>query len=158
MGFYGTAAALFVAWSIFLGVGSYYKGRDSRTPEIAEYQAAIKASEKLAQEAEDRAAKTAAQVVTKYVDRVKVIREKVPGEIQLIETIRESSNCPVPVEFVRLWDGTASPDSKAPQDSGGVDGAPVTLAEVAEAAAEARRRFEINSARLEALQEIIKSQ
>ena len=158
MGLYGLAASLVVVWSIFLGTTAYYKGRDSRSNEVAEYQAAIKASERIAAEADRKAAETSAKVVTVYQDRVKVIEKRVPGEIQLIETIRETSNCPVPDALVELWNGGASPDGKDAQGSSGVDAAPVTLAEVAEAAAEARRRFEVNAARLEALQSLVNSQ
>ena len=158
MGFYGFAAALFIAWSAFLGITSYHKGRDSRTPEIAEYQAAIEVSKRLAADAERKASEASARVVVEYRDRVKVIEKRVPGEIQLIETIRESANCPVPPELVQLWNGGASPDGADAKGSSGVNGAPVTLAEVAEAAAEAKRRFEVNAARLEALQSLVNSQ
>ena len=151
MGFYGTAAALFVAWSIFLGIGSYYKGRDSRSGEIAEYQAAIKASEKLAQEADERAAKVSAQVVTKYVDRVKVIREKVPGETQYIEVIKRDSTCAAPPAFRLLHDSAAS-GSQAPQDSTGTVSASIAAQTVAENYRIARE----NAARLEALQALVK--
>ena len=157
MGFYGTAAALFVAWSIFLGVGSYYKGRDSRTPEIAEYQAAIKASEKLAQEADERAKQVSEKVVTVYKDRVKVIREKVPGETQYIEVIKRDSTCAAPPAFRLLHDSAAS-GSQATQDSTGTDAAPVPLEVIAETVAENYRIARETAARLEALQEIIKSQ
>ena len=158
MGFYGLAAAIFVAWSAFLGITSYHKGRDSRTPEIASYQAAIKASEVLAREAEERASKAAAREVIVYRDKIKVIEKRIPGEVQLIETIRETSNCPVPAEFVQLWNGEPAADGANPQGSGGTDAAPLTLAEVAETAAEARRRFEVNAARLEAIQNLVRSQ
>ena len=158
MGFYGLAGALFLAavvGSFSIGFG---KGSASRNSEIAEYQAAIKASERIAAEADRKAAETSAKVVTVYQDRVKVIEKRVPGEIQLIETIRETSNCPVPDALVELWNGGTTPDGQDAKGSGGVDGAPVTLAEVAEAAAEAKRRFEVNAARLEALQSLVNSQ
>ena len=158
MGFYGLAAALFVVWSAFLGITSYHKGRDSRTPEIAQYQAAIKASEVIAREATDRAEKASAREVIVYRDKIKVIEKRIPGEVQLIETIRETSNCPIPVEFVGLWNGEPAPGSGEAQPASGVDGAAFTLAEVAEAAAEAKRRFEVNAAKLESLQSLIRSQ
>lgn len=158
MGFYGLAASLVLVWSIGLGVISYYKGRDSRSDEVAEYQAAIKASEALAAEAAERADKAAARVVVEYRDRVKVIEKRVPGEIQLIETIRETSNCPVPDALVELWNGEPSPGGAAVNGAPGVDGTPITLAEVAEAAAEARRRFDKNAAKLESIQRLIRSQ
>ena len=158
MGFYGLAAALFVVSVISaFGVG-YGNGSASRNPEIAEYQAAIEVSKRLAADAERKAAEASARVVVEYRDRIKVIEKRIPGEVQLIETIRETSNCPVPAEFVQLWNGGSSPDSQDAQGASGVNGAPVTLAEVAEAAAEARRRFEVNAARLEALQSLVNSQ
>lgn len=158
MGVYGFFAALAVVWSIFLGVTAYHKGRDSRGDEVASYQAAIKASEIVAKEAADRADKAAAREVIVYRDKIKVIEKRIPGEVQLIETIRETSNCPVPPEFVSLWNGEPAPGSSEAQPASGANGTPFTLAEVAEAAAEARRRFEKNAAKVEALQAIINSQ
>ena len=158
MGFYGLAGALFLAAVVGAFSVGYGKGSASRNSEIAEYQAAIEVSKRLAADAERKASEASARVVVEYRDRVKVIEKRVPGEIQLIETIRESANCPVPPEFIRLWNGGASPDGQGAQGASGVNGAPVTLAEVAEAAAEARRRFEVNAARLEALQSLVNSQ
>ena len=158
MGFYGLADALFLAAVVGAFSIGYGKGSASRNGEIAEYQAAIEVSKRLAADAERKASEASARVVVEYRDRVRVIEKRVPGEIQLIETIRESANCPVPPELVQLWNGGSSPDSQDAQGSSGVNAAPVTLAEVAEAAAEARRRFEVNAARLEALQSLVKSQ
>ena len=158
MGFYGLAGALFLAAVVGAFSVGYGKGSASRNSEIAEYQAAIEVSKRLAADAERKASEASARVVVEYRDRVKVIEKRVPGEIQLIETIRESANCPVPPELVQLWNGGASPDGQDAQGASGVNGAPVTLAEVAEVAAEARRRFEVNAARLEALQSLVKSQ
>ena len=158
MGFYGLAGALFLAAVVGAFSVGYGKGSASRNSEIAEYQAAIEVSKRLAADAERKASEASARVVVEYRGRVRVIEKRVPGEIQLIETIRETSNCPVPSELVQLWNGGASPDGQDAQGASGVNGAPVTLAEVAEVAAEARRRFEVNAARLEALQSLVNSQ
>lgn len=158
MGFYGLAGALFLAAVVGAFSIGFGKGSASRNGEIAEYQAAIEVSKRLAADAERKASEASGRVVVEYRDRVKVIEKRVPGEIQLIETIRESANCPVPPELVQLWNGGSSPDSQDAQGASGVNGAPVTLAEVAEAAAEARRRFEVNAARLEALQSLVNGQ
>ena len=158
MGFYGLAGALFLAAVVGAFSVGYGKGSASRNGEVAELTAAIEVSKRLAADAERKASEASARVVVEYRDRVKVIEKRVPGEIQLIETIRESANCPVPPEFIRLWNGGASPDGQGAQGASGVNGAPVTLAEVAEVAAEARRRFEVNAARLEALQSLVNSQ
>lgn len=160
MGFYGLAASLLVVWSIAVGAVAYSKGSASRNPEISELQAAIKASEVLAAEASDRAAKASARVVTVYKDRIKTIREVTPGEIQFVDrVIREADpSCVLPPSYRVLWDNGPAAGSKAPEGSAGTDGPPVTVAELTEATVEARRRFDENSARLEALQELIKSQ
>lgn len=158
MSFYGLAGALFIVGIVSaFGIG-YGKGSASRNPEIVALSAAIEASEIAAREATDRAEKAAARVVVEYRDRVKVIEKRVPGEIQLIETIRETSNCPVPDALVELWNGEPSPGGAAVNGAPGVDGTPITLAEVAEAAAEARRRFDKNAAKLESIQRLIRSQ
>jgi len=160
MGFYGLAASLLVVWSIAVGAVAYSKGSASRNPEISELQAAIKASEVLAAEASDRAAKASARVVTVYKDRIKTIREVTPGEIQVVErVIREADpSCVLPPSFERLWDGKPASGGAEAGSSSGVDGAPVTVAELAEGVAEAKRRFDENAARLEALQELVRSQ
>lgn len=152
MGLYGLAASLLVVWSIFLGTTAYYKGRDSRTSEVAEYQAAIKASERLAAEAKERAAETAAKVVTVYKDRIKTIREVVPGEIQLVEVVK-ASNCELPGAWRVLHDSAASGSAPA-QDSAGT----VSPADAIETVTENYRIARETAARLEALQSLVKSQ
>ena len=152
MSFYAFAAALFIAWSAFLGITSYHKGRDSRTPEVAEYQAAIKASEVLAREATDRAEKATARVVTEYRDRVKVIREVTPGEIQLVEVVKQST-CELPNAWRVLHDSAASGGGAA-ESPGGT----VSPADAIETVTDNYRIARENSARLEALQTLIRSQ
>ena len=152
MGLYGLAASLLVVWSIFLGTTAYYKGRDSRNPEIAEYQAAIEVSKREAAAAEKRAAETSAQVVTVYKDRIKTIREVVPGEIQLVEVVKQS-NCELPGAWRVLHDSAAS-GSPAPQDTGGT----VSPADAIETVTENYRIARENTARLEALQSLVNSQ
>ena len=152
MGFYGLAGALFLAavvGSFSIGFG---KGSASRNSEIAEYQAAIKASERIAAEAQKRADETAAKVITVYKDRIKTIREVVPGEIQLVEVVKQS-NCELPGAWRVLHDSAAS-GSPAPQDTGGT----VSPADAIETVTENYRIARETAARLEALQELVKSQ
>lgn len=142
-------------------VGTYFKGRsdgsESRNGEIAEYQAAIATSERLALEAEARAKETAARVVVEYRDRVKVIREPVPGETQLIEVIRETPGlCAAPPAFRLLHDSAAS-GSALPDDPARVDAAPVPIEAIAQTVTENYRIARENAERLEALQEIVKA-
>ena len=160
MGFYGLAAALVAALCFISGVIGYSKGSLSRNAEVAEYQAAIKASEILVKEADERAQAVSERVVIQYRDRVRTIAERVPGEIQLIEVIKRETpdTCLLPPAYRELWDGKPAEGSSTAQGSGGANGAPVTVADAAETGAEARKRFELNAAKLAALQEIIRSQ
>ena len=152
MGFYGLAAALFVVSVISaFGVG-YGKGSASRNPEIAEYQAAIKASERLAADAERKASEASARVVIEYRDRVKSIREVTPGEIQLVEVVKES-NCELPGAWRVLHDSAASGSAPA-QDPAGT----VSPADAIETVTENYRIARENAARLEALQSLVNGQ
>src|SRR5574343_286494 len=146
MGFYGLAAALFALAVMGAGVIGYGKGSASRNPEIAELKASIEVSRELAKRAERKAAETAAQVVTVYKDRVKVIRETIPGETQLVEVIRRDSTCDLPPSFRVLHDTAAG--SPTPQDSA----EPVGAAVAAQTIAENYRAARENAAKLEALQ------
>jgi hypothetical protein len=160
-------AALFSVGLALLG-GAYFKGAASRNPEIAEYQAAIKASEKLALEAEARAKETAARVVVEYRDRVKVIREREPAEIQLVESAKRETDpaCMLPPSFIRLWNGEPAPGGEAGENPRGVDEGARPLADLPEQTRLARKAFDENLALVEGWQrmahengwEIVKSQ
>lgn len=157
MGFYGLAAALFAVGLAISGAIGYSKGAASRNPEIVALTAAIEASKRIAAEWEDSAAKTAAKVVTVYKDRVKVIREEVPGDVQLVEVIKRDSTCLAPPSFRVLHDraATGRQDAESPT---GTDAAAVPLEDIAATVAENYRTARETAARLEALQEIIRSQ
>lgn len=157
MGFYGLAAALWIASAIFIGSAYYAKGSASRNSEIAEYQAAIAISEKLAREAEARAKEVAARVVVEYRDRVKVIREPVPGETQLIEVIRETPGLCAAPPAVRLLHDSAASGSALPDDPARTDAAPVPIETLAQTVVDNYRIARENAARLEALQEIVRN-
>ena len=151
----GLMASILVVWSIFLGLGAYYKGRDSRADEVAQYQAAIDRANSEAREAELRASKASARVVTEYRDRIKVIREQAPSRIELVEVVKREvdSDCMLPPSFIRLWDG--EPSSSAPgENPERVDGASRSLADLPEQIRKAREAHEINSARLSAWQSL----
>ena len=152
MGFYGLAGALFLAAVVGAFSIGYGKGSASRNSEIAEYQAAIEVSKRLAADAERKASEASARVVVEYRDRIKTIREVVPGEIQLVEVVKQS-NCELPGAWRVLHDSAAS-GSAAPQDSAGT----VSPADAIETVTENYRIARETAARLEALQEIVKSQ
>lgn len=153
----GIAASILVVWSIFLGIGAYYKGRDSRADEVAQYQAAIDRANSEAREAELRASKASAKVVTEYRDRVRTVTERAPAEIQLVEVIRAEANPPLSPSF-RLLHDSAATGSQAAESAGGVDAAPVPVADAAETIRQNYATCRTDQARLTALQEIIRSQ
>lgn len=144
---------------IAAGAAGYVKGSASRNDEIAELQGAIRAAEIAAKDAAIRAENASARVVVEYRDRVKTITERLPGEIQLVEIIRkDTSLCPLPGAFRELWNGGSAPHGADAQAASGVDAAPVPVADLAETVIEARKRFDENAARLNALQDWINSQ
>lgn len=156
MGLYAVAFAVFIASVVGAFSVGYGKGSASRNGEITSLSAAIETSKRLAQDAEERASKASAQVVTVYKDRVKTIREVTPGEIQIVErVIREAGVCELPPSFRVLWSGPAS-GGATPENPAGVDGAPVTVADLASGVIEARKRYEENAAKLEALQKLVR--
>jgi hypothetical protein len=150
-----------VAAIIALGAfgGTYLKGRwdgaASRNPEIVQYQVAIAQHERIALEAQERANKASASVVVKWRERVKTIEVEKEAAPRLIEVIRDKTpaDCVLPAEYRRLWNGSKNaPDGTAAQDSARANDAPVAVADAARAAAEARQAFEVNKAKLEAIQ------
>lgn len=154
MGIQASILAIVIALT---SVIAYYKGRDSRADEIVALQSAIQASNTLAREWEDRAKTASAKVVTKYIERVKTIREEIPGEIQLVEVIRNTSDCELPGAFRLLHDRAASGSADA-ENPAGTDAAPVPAQDAAATVAENYRIARENAARLEALQAIITAQ
>ena len=68
---------------------------------------------------------------------------------------RESANCELPGAYRELWDGPPRAGSGEAEPPARVNAAPVPVADAAEAAAEAKRRFQENEARLIALQNYV---
>ena len=157
MGFYGLAASLFAVAVAISGAIGYAKGSASRNGEIAEYQAAIETSKRIAAEFEAKAAAISAKVVTVYKDRVRVIKEVTPGEIQLIEVIKRDSTCLAPPSFRVLHDRAAA-GGPAVENPAGTDAAAVPIEDIAATFAENYRIARENAERLEALQALVSSQ
>lgn len=140
--------------------GAYFKGHsagsESRNGEIVALRASISAAQILAQEAEDKAAAASARTVIEYRERVKTIREVVPGETQIIETIRDTPDlCAAPPLF-RLLHNSAATGSELPNAATGIDAAPVPLEDIAATVADNYRIARENAARLESLQSLIR--
>lgn len=147
----GAGALLASGWK------GYQWGRDSAAAELAEsrretdsLRLAIDRSREEADRFRSEAEKAGDRIRIEYRDRIKVIREEAPAKI-IERVVRESGNCPsLPSSFACLWNGTAASDGSCPEGSAG---ATVTVAQLAEATAEARRRFLENQAQLDAFQQ-----
>lgn len=137
--------------------GSYWKGRiagaESRQPEITSLEQAAERQRLAALAAEQKATEAANRVRVEYRTRVETIVKEAEAAPALVEVIRRESdpNCVLPPAYRVLWDGPG-PDSPAAKDSARVNAAPVPLADAAATAAEAKRRFQENEAKLVALQ------
>jgi hypothetical protein len=153
MGFYALAIAIVFAAVVGAGAVGYAKGSASRNDEIAGYQAAISTAEARAKDykAASDAAANSARVV--YRDRVTTIVQEAQAAERIVEVVKREvdPNCTLPASFRELWDGKPSGSGEAQPASG----ANVPLADLAETAAEARKRFEENRAKLDALQSYI---
>lgn len=150
----GLAAALIFS----VVVGSYFKGygngKKARDPEIVELKLELEGSRLAALAAEKRAEEAAQNVRIEYRTRTETIVKEAEARTELVEVIRREANpnCELPGAYRELWDGPPSPRSAEDKPSPRVNAAPVPLADAAEAAAEAKRRFHENEAKLIALQ------
>lgn len=139
------------------GWQGYKVGRDSGAADLAEaredagrLRLAIQRTREEADRVRAEAEKAGDRVRVEYRDRIKVIREKAPPPEIIERVMVEAADCPfVPPSLVCIWNGTAA-DGACPESPAG---AAVTVAELAEAAAEARRRFLENQAQLDAFQQ-----
>ena len=153
---------LYAPLLVFLALGlagafwkGYTVGVDRNAAEITSLRVALDTSRAEADRAEERARETAGRVQTVYRDRIKTVREAAPPPEVIERVIVEAKDCPaIPAAYVSMWNDTPA-DSPAPDNS---PGTAATWGDLAEATAEAKRRFEENRARLDALQELVKAQ
>lgn len=141
--------------------GTYLKGRwdgaASRNPEIVSYQVAIKDHERIALEAQARASKASASVVTKWRERTVTIVKEAEAAERIVEVVKNESdpNCKLPPSWRVLWDAPDASSGAASKHPNRTDGPPVEVADAARAVSEAREAFELNRAKLEALQDYL---
>ncbi|KAG0164413.1 hypothetical protein DFQ28_005150 [Apophysomyces sp. BC1034] len=110
---------------------------------------------------QQRQADATVQVVTKYVDRVQVVREKgadIIKEVPVYVTREADAACVLPRGFVRLHDAAAA--NEIPGPAGSADAAPagITLSTAAATVADNYKRCNENAAALTALQEWVRKQ
>lgn len=104
-------------------------------------------------------AEATVQVVTKYIDRVQIVRQKgadIIKEVPVYVTKEADAGCVIPRGFARLHDAAAAGADPA----GGADAAPagIALSAVASTVADNYKRCRENSTQLEALQDWIREQ
>lgn len=143
-------------------VGSYFKGRSvgyesgkrSRDSEVTALQLEAERQRLAAITAEAHAEEAGRQVSIQYRDRIVTVVKEAEAAKELVEVIRREANpnCELPGAYRELWDGPAKPGGAEDKPAPRVNAAPVALADAAEAAAEAKRRFHENEAKLIALQ------
>jgi hypothetical protein len=141
--------------------GSYFKGRkagaESREPEIVALKLDAERSRLAAAAAQNAANEAAEKVRIVYRDRIVKVEAEAEVRTELVEVIRREANpnCVLPPAYRELWDGPINAGSGEAQPAERANVAPVALADAAEAAAEAKRRFEANEAKLIALQNYV---
>lgn len=112
-------------------------------------------------DAEARASKITTKIVTEYVDRVRVIREKgqtIVKEVPVYVTPKADAACVVPRGFVRVHDGAAR--NQPPGAPEATDDAPagIALSAVAEITADNYRTYHEVAEQLRALQQWVAEQ
>ena len=105
--------------------------------------------------ARERQAQAAVKVVTEYVDRIRVVREKgdtIVKEVPVYVPVQADAACSINRGFVRLHDATAAGD--LPESAGSADAAPagIALSAVAATVSDNYQRCHENAEQLRALQ------
>lgn len=112
-------------------------------------------------EAETRAANVTTKIVTEYVDRVRVVREKaktIVKEVPVYVTPEADAACVVPRGFVRVHDGAARNEVPGPAEGTDDAASGVALSAVAEVTAENYGTYHEVAEQLKALQKWVAEQ
>lgn len=142
--------AILVAVAVF----AYLKGEQSVQ---VEWDAEKHAQQILAETTKRKQAETTVQVVTKYVDRVKVVREQGQTIIKEVTKYVPNDSCPLPAGFRVLHDA-ATDGSPAPAP-GTIDEEASVPAEVAtQTVVDNYTNCRLNTEQLEALQDWVLKQ
>lgn len=110
---------------------------------------------------EDKQEEVTVQVVTKYVDRVRIVREKgdvIIREVPVYVTAEDDDACIINSGFVRLWNDANT--GQVSESSAGADAAPsgVSLSEVGTQKATEAKLCNLNTEQLKGLQEWVRGQ
>lgn len=107
------------------------------------------------------AAKVSERIVTRYVDRVRVVRERgatITREVPVYVTPQADARCVVPLGFARVHDAAAT-GTDLPRPAGSADAAPsgVALSAVASTVVDNYTTCHATAAQLAALQEWLRA-
>jgi hypothetical protein len=147
-----------IASAIVLLIGVYFMGAVKNE---AHWLAKVEEMKQEIAKKEEQSKEVTTQVVTKYVDRVKIVKEISDVQIQTIPTLisKDSDDkCVVPVGFGVLHDAAAK--NEVPDTSGTTNdtASGIKLSEVAETVVENYGICTQNSEQLKSLQEWIRAQ
>jgi len=144
----GMALALLAVY----GLGRHQGGTAERLTWEAQ---AAKNKTRIAEQGE-RAAETTVQVVTQYVDRVHVVREKAKTIIKEVPIYVPSDSCPMPGGFRVLHDAAAR--GEFPDPAGVADAPAAPAHDVAATVADNYGAYHETAEQLRALQEWVRAQ
>ena len=144
-------AAALVAFGYVQGCGHVQDAWDAATAAQTQRVAVVRVKQ----------AEATVRVVTDYVDRVRVVRERaqtITKEVKVYVPQESDAACAIPVGFVRLHDAAARGD--VPGTPGIADASPagIALSGVAATLADNYSRCRENAEQLTALQEWVKAQ
>jgi hypothetical protein len=100
---------LVIALALIVAIGGYVAWQEHRV-DSAETRATTAEGKARRLDAELAQAKRSVRVVTQYVDRVQIVRERgatITKEIPVYVTAKADARCPVPVGFVRVHNAAA---------------------------------------------------
>lgn len=127
----------------------------------ADWNADVAARQLALADAEARAANITTKIVTQYVDRVRVIREKgqtIVKEVPVYVTPKADAACVVPRGFVRVHDGAARNQPPGAPEATDDAAAGIALSTVAEVTADNYRTYHEVAEQLRALQQWVAEQ
>lgn len=127
----------------------------------AEWNADVAVRQQALADAEVRAERVTTKIVTQYVDRIQVVREKaktIVKEVPVYVTPEADAACVVPRGFVRVHDGAAANSIPGPAESADDAPAGIALSAVAEVVAENYGTYHEIAEQLKALQKWVAEQ
>jgi hypothetical protein len=140
-------ALLVIIWGHGWVKGAGHEERKAEALRVKQEAAALEHAASLARRNEE--------MTTAWLIKADEVNER-SRTVEVTKYVTRKANvaCPVPVGLVRLWDDSAGVQAHIYQPASGVDDAArdVALSDVASGIKEARRRFEVNKGKCEALQ------